>query len=273
MNRSDNIANLAGALARAQGAIKGAIKDATNPHFRQKYADLAAVFDACREPLSKQELAILQVPAVEGEAVKVETMLVHSSGEWVSESLVLIPRDMTPQSVGSAITYGRRYGLSSIVGVAPDDDDDGNGATRGNQDLSPDERQQQRREATASTAHVADRLRAQANAGPPSDGTAVTKVETKNGKGNKGPWTKYTVSFADGRKASTFSASIGTQAQVFAQTGEAVIATTTRGDYGLNLEELAPLRAAEGPSGEAPADLPPEPEGFMTAPIDDDVPF
>lgn len=128
MERSESIAALSAALAAAQGEITGASKDALNPHFKTKYADLAAVWDACRPALSKNGIAVMQPVSVEGALVKVITLLSHGSGEWISETLVLEARDASPQSVGSACTYGRRYGLSSMVGVAPDDDDDGNAA-------------------------------------------------------------------------------------------------------------------------------------------------
>lgn len=129
MTRSDTIAQLAAALSKAQGAIKAAAKDNTNPHFKSKYADLASVWDACREPLAKNELAVIQLPSVSDGQVHVVTLLTHSSGEWISETLDFSLASDTPQAIGSTITYGRRYGLSAMVGVAPDDDDDGE-ATR-----------------------------------------------------------------------------------------------------------------------------------------------
>ena len=126
--RSASIAALAGALAKAQGAMEGASKGNVNPHFKSRYADLASVWDACRDPLSKNGLAILQPVKADGAKVTVTTLLVHSSGEWVEESLTMTAAQNTPQGVGSAITYGRRYGLASMVGIAPEDDD-GNAAS------------------------------------------------------------------------------------------------------------------------------------------------
>jgi hypothetical protein len=122
-NRSGSIAKLATALAQAQGEMAGAAKDSTNPHFKSKYADLASVWDACRKPLSKHGLSILQPVSANGQHVTVTTILAHSSGEWISESLTMVAQQATPQAVGSTITYGRRYGLSSMVGIAPEDDD------------------------------------------------------------------------------------------------------------------------------------------------------
>jgi hypothetical protein len=128
VTRSEQIAALAKALATAQRELEGASKDSVNPHFKSKYADLAAVWEACQKVLPKNGIAVIQpVTVVNGEVV-VTTMLVHESGEFISCDLPLVPTQSTPQAVGSAITYGRRYGLSSMVGVAPEDDD-GNAAS------------------------------------------------------------------------------------------------------------------------------------------------
>ena len=140
MQRSESIANLTLALAKAQQRIKGAIKDRTNPAFKgSQYADLDSVWSACREPLAMAELAVFQPVETEADRVQVTTILAHSSGEWLSSTLTLTAMQATPQGIGSAITYGRRYGLSAMVGVAPTDDDDGNAASdRGHQEQRPD---------------------------------------------------------------------------------------------------------------------------------------
>jgi hypothetical protein len=121
---------LARALAKAQGVMAGAARDKTNPAFKSRYADLASVWDACREPLSSNGLAVVQlVTAADKASVTVETRLLHESGESVSSVLTMPVEKPTAQGVGSAITYARRYALSALVGVAPDDDDDGNAAS------------------------------------------------------------------------------------------------------------------------------------------------
>ena len=129
MKQSDTIGKLAEALAKAQGAIKGAVKDSTNPHFKSRYADLASIWDACRAALSANGLAVVQMPeAADPGTVALTTTLMHSSGEWVSATVTArLPQD-NPQGVGSALTYLRRYALAAAVGVAPDDDD-GNAAS------------------------------------------------------------------------------------------------------------------------------------------------
>ena len=123
MSMSESITELAKALAMAQSEIKGAAKDSTNPHFKTKYADLASVWDACREPLTKNGLSVAQSTRMEGNAVVVITMLLHSSGEYIRGEISLPPTKPDPQGHGSAITYARRYALAAMVGIAPEDDD------------------------------------------------------------------------------------------------------------------------------------------------------
>ncbi len=127
-NRSEGIGALAAALSKAQGMIKGAIKDSENPFFKSSYADLSSVWDACREPLSVNGLAVVQVPHESSDMVIIETFLIHSSGEWISGKISMKPVKTDPQSWGSCLTYARRYSLSAIVGIAPleSEDDDGN---------------------------------------------------------------------------------------------------------------------------------------------------
>jgi len=120
---SESINELATALAKAQGQMTGAMKDAANPFFKSKYADLSSVWDACRKPLSDNGLAILQSPQADGVKVSVETLLTHTSGQWIKDTLSVSAKDDSPQAVGSAITYLRRYALQSFAGVAPEDDD------------------------------------------------------------------------------------------------------------------------------------------------------
>jgi hypothetical protein len=131
MDKSDTISELAKALVKAQAAIQPAIKDKTNPAFRSRYADLTAVWDACRGALTSNGLSIVQMP-IDAEAgrVALTTMLLHISGEYISStvSTALVKND--PQGVGSALTYLRRYALSAMVGVVADEDDDGNAASR-----------------------------------------------------------------------------------------------------------------------------------------------
>jgi hypothetical protein len=124
MTTSESINEIAAALSTAQGDIEHATKDAKNPHFNSKYATLAAVADACKDPMKKAGLSVFQSPAADGNLVRMTTRLLHKSGQWIeSDVLQVQARDASPQAVGSALTYLRRYQLAAVMGVAPDDDD------------------------------------------------------------------------------------------------------------------------------------------------------
>jgi len=124
MIHSESIAKLAEALSKAQGAIKGAKKDSVNPHFKAAYADLESTWDACREPLSKNGLSVIQFPYSRDGKIGIDTMLLHDSGEWIKGEIeVRMTQDTNPQVAGSIITYLRRYSLQGAVGISPADDD------------------------------------------------------------------------------------------------------------------------------------------------------
>ena len=123
MNQSESIAALAAALSKAQASITGALKDSANPFFKSKYADLASCWDACRKPLTDNGLAVIQtIEPGEGRAVLVTT-LCHASGEWIKSYCPILTKDDSPQALGSAITYARRYALAAMCGLAQVDDD------------------------------------------------------------------------------------------------------------------------------------------------------
>jgi hypothetical protein len=124
---SESTAEIADALAKAQLLIQPAIKDNTNPHFRSKYAGLPEVMQACLPHLNANGIAVIQAPSYSNGIVKILTRLNHRSGQWIQSELAVPVTKQDAQGVGSAITYGRRYSLSSMVGVIQDDDD-GNAA-------------------------------------------------------------------------------------------------------------------------------------------------
>jgi len=124
MNRSDSIAALAASLAKAQGQIEGAVKDKSNPAFRSRYADLGAVWEAIRHPLSSHGLSVLQQLSTEDNRVACTTMILHASGEWIEFAPFVVPvSKQDAQGFGSAATYCRRYSLMASIGIAPVDDD------------------------------------------------------------------------------------------------------------------------------------------------------
>jgi hypothetical protein len=126
---SDAIDKITPALVAALAKIDPATKDAVNPHLKNKYADLSAVMDAAKPALAESGIAIMQPPECEGKTVKVSTILLHGSGQWyASAPLSITAIDDRAQSIGSAITYARRYSLSGMLGITAEDDD-GNGAS------------------------------------------------------------------------------------------------------------------------------------------------
>lgn len=124
MNQSENINALLASLAKAQGEIQGAVKCKINPFHKSKYADLASVWDACRGPLSKNGLSIIQnVVDIEGKSYLC-TILGHSSGQWMKSNMPLMISKNDSQAMGSALTYARRYSLAAMVGIVGEDEDD-----------------------------------------------------------------------------------------------------------------------------------------------------
>jgi hypothetical protein len=123
MQHSESVKELATALAKAQGEIENAHKNATNPHFGKTYADLAEVLNTARPVLSKHGLSVVQLPGWEDGRLTVETMLMHTSGEWVSGVAQSPIQKQDPQGVGAACTYLRRYSLAAVCGIAQEDDD------------------------------------------------------------------------------------------------------------------------------------------------------
>lgn len=130
MRSSDQIDALAAALALAQSGIRPALKDANNPAFNSKYADLAAVFDAVRPALAKYGLSIVQMPEHSDDALlHLTTRIIHASGQWIEGTASIPVAKVNAHGYGSAITYLRRYCLSAALGVVADEDDDGNKAS------------------------------------------------------------------------------------------------------------------------------------------------
>ena len=127
--QSESIANLAKALSIVQGKLTYAKKDSANPFFKSKYADLESVWDACRDLLSDNGLAVVQLPGEYFEGtMALTTIITHSSGEWISQQMSLPVTKPDAQGAGSAFTYMRRYALAAVVGVVQADDD-GNAAS------------------------------------------------------------------------------------------------------------------------------------------------
>lgn len=128
---------LYGALSKCQSVLGGAKKDADNPFFKSKYADLESVWQAIRKPLTDNGLCVIQTTGYKDNHnhMVLFTTLGHVSGDYVTSEYNITSKDNTPQAIGSALTYARRYALASIVGVYQTDDD-GNSAS-GNMQPKP----------------------------------------------------------------------------------------------------------------------------------------
>lgn len=126
MEKSESIKNLAIALCSFQSAVETIKKTAINPFFKSKYASLSDILDVIRQPLTDNGLSFVQFP--KGKYC-LDTMLLHTSGEWISEAYEMVPIKNDPQGAGSVITYQRRYALGAILGLNIDVDDDANKAS------------------------------------------------------------------------------------------------------------------------------------------------
>lgn len=129
MQHSESLGALAAALSAAQSEIENAHKNANNPHFRSQYADLAELINTTRPVLTKHGLSLVQCPGFLDGVVLLETMLLHSSGEWIKSIAGAPAAKLDPQGIGSATTYLRRYALAAFCNIAQEDDD-GNGASQ-----------------------------------------------------------------------------------------------------------------------------------------------
>jgi hypothetical protein len=119
MNQSESIIDLASALCLAQAEMGGAVKDSNNPFFKSKYADLTSVIRVIKPAFAKHGLSFIQLPVTSegGKGVGVSTMLMHNSGQWIQGEYLLPMDKVSAQGAGSAITYARRYALSSLCGI------------------------------------------------------------------------------------------------------------------------------------------------------------
>jgi hypothetical protein len=123
MQKSESIKEIATALSAAQGEVENATKGSVNPHFKSRYADLAEIINTVRPVFSKHGLSIVQSPSYEGGMASVETMVMHKSGEWISDKASCAITKNDAQGVGSAITYLRRYSMAAFACIAQEDDD------------------------------------------------------------------------------------------------------------------------------------------------------
>lgn len=130
MNTSENFGELAAALAKAQGEMENPAKDAENPFFHNKYADMASGLNVIRPALSKHGLCVVQVTRMDDDFLMLDTRLIHASGQWIEATYPVCKFPAEQQKAGSALTYVRRYSLFALVGIAGEAEDDGNEASK-----------------------------------------------------------------------------------------------------------------------------------------------
>lgn len=128
---SDNITEIASALAKVQAKLEPASKDKDNPFLKSKYASLDSIWSTCRKLLTDNGLSVAQMPTTMDGQLALTTVLMHGkSGQFIRSTFEIQPTKADPQGVGSALTYARRYALSALVGITVDDDDDGHAASQ-----------------------------------------------------------------------------------------------------------------------------------------------
>ena len=147
MQKSSEITEISKALSEFRKEVKQPLKDANNPFFKSKYVPLENVVEAIDEVAPNHGLSFTQWPVNDGNGnVGVSTMLLHSSGQYIEyDPIYMKPDKQTPQAIGSAITYSKRYSLSAVFGITSDEDDDGNQATGNNQPKQQYNKQQNNR--------------------------------------------------------------------------------------------------------------------------------
>jgi len=233
MNHSDQLDKIAPALVKLGARLGNPAFDSTNPFFQSEYVSLAGLIDHCREPLAELGLTIRQFPVGVG---GVETIILHESGQWMSEIAVFATTPKDPQAAVAAVSYGRRSGYAAIAAIAGEPDDDGNQASG--------------RESPATKPAPAPAVKAPSAApavkGGPSGTFTVLEVTHKDGTNAKGnPWRLSTIRFSDGAEARTFDKALAGLAVAAAENGAAVTREIVKGKFGFDLLDLKVIPAPE----------------------------
>lgn len=234
------------ALVAAIGELTNVPKTASNPYFKSKYAPLDAIVDATRPVLAKHGLAVQQTPVFRDGMAGVVTIITHKAGHWEDSELLLPLKDQSPQGVGSAITYARRYALAAVLGLATEDDDDGN--------VSSGLSKKTAEEARPAIAKAMDKnpsVRPAGNAVATWRGVLPTqaKVAAQSKEGAAKKWVLYSVEFNDNGKsieALTFDEKLFTLATQYGTDGVVVDAGVAPGKKDPSKWELVSLVPNEG---------------------------
>ena len=277
--QSPTLTALATALAKAQGAIAPAHKDAMNPHFRSHYASLASIVEAVRPALAANGLSVVQTPlAAPAGSIALETRLLHASGEWIAgtASIRIVKDD--PQGAGSGLTYLRRYALAAMIGVMTTEDDDANAASAPLRAEPPRSAPVPRPPTPAPVAatvpvpvthspefaaalkaeprrHIAERADEQIDESGP---VTLVYCQTKGGETRGRAWTSYRIGWkVDGGEtvfATTFDSATGEFAESAKRDGQRVVVSTRTTERGVNIVGIA--YAAEDAAQEAVNEIP-----------------
>tara|TARA_R110000868_G_scaffold192806_7_gene437399 strand:+ start:2249 stop:3046 length:798 start_codon:yes stop_codon:yes gene_type:complete len=254
MKQSESIAALAAALAKSQMQIQPALKNTVNPYFKSHYANLEAVWEACREPLNKNGLSVVQFPC-DGDAGRIGlcTILMHLSGEWMSEVVTTRAVKDDPQGLGSALTYLRRYSLAAVVGICATEDDDGNAASAtGKLQATAQVEHVRTQQPVASEPRKIQQPLVQSTSGIDYVTAVIDFVKIDTGIGKTGkPYTKYRIGFNDVNGdhvfGTTFSTAIGDDAQRSKAGSLSCNIGYTIGQFGIDIKTLE-LDASSGPA-------------------------
>jgi hypothetical protein len=191
------------ALVAAIGELSNAPKNADNPYFKSKYATLDSIIDLTRPVLKKHGLAISQCPVFENGCAGVITKILHKNG-WSTESRLLLPlKDQSPQAVGGAITYARRYSFS-VVGIASEEDDDGNVSTGLTKKEAPKAQERPAIAKVIDKAESTPRPAAAVSSTWKSVEITDMKIAAQSKEGAARKWTLYSVTFDGSNEAMTF---------------------------------------------------------------------
>lgn len=233
------------ALVSAIGELQNVAKTASNPYFKSKYAPLDAIVDATRPVLLKHGLAISQTPLYMEGSAGVETTILHTAGHSTTTTLLLPLKDQSPQGVGGAITYARRYALAAVLGLATEEDDDGN--------VSSGLSKKTAEEARPAVARAMDKnpvVRPAGNVTATWRGILPTqaKVAAQSKDGAVKKWTLYSVEFNDNGKvieAMTFDEKLFTLALQYGSDGVVVDAGVAPGKKDPSKWEVVTITPSE----------------------------
>jgi hypothetical protein len=233
------------ALVAAIGELQNVAKTAANPYFKSKYAPLDAIIEATRPVLAKHGLAVQQNPVFSDGCAGVQTVIIHKSGHKESSLLLLPLKDQSPQGVGSAITYARRYSLAAVLGIASEDDDDGN--------VSSGLSKKTAEESRSAVAKAMDKnpvVRPAGNVTATWRGVLPTqaKVAAQSKEGAAKKWTLYSVEFNDNGKvieAMTFDEKLFTMALQYGTDGVVVDAGVAPGKKDPSKWEVVTITPSE----------------------------